>query len=266
VADLGQPLPEGLLDSFDTVVHAAAETAGGWEQHQRNSLDATEHILRAAARAGVRQVIHISSLAVLASPRGGRPVGDDAPLESDSRGLGPYVWGKLESERLAVRLGAELDMPVRVVRPGALVDYENFDPPGRLGKRLGNFFVAVGSPRHTLGVVEVSFSARTIAWIVENFADTPDTLNLLTPVLPTKRELVSRLRQNNPDLTIVWLPTLVLIPLSWGAILLQKILRPGKPAINVAKVFARQRYQTTRITELSKAVDAPAQSDRPVLV
>jgi predicted dehydrogenase/nucleoside-diphosphate-sugar epimerase len=266
VADLGQPLPNGLLNTFDTVVHAAAETAGGWEQHQRNSIDATENILRAAAQAGVRQFIHVSSLAVLASPKGGRPVGDDAPMESDSRGLGPYVWGKLESERLAVQRGAELGVPVRIVRPGALVDYENFDPPGRLGKRLGNFFVAVGSPRHTLGVVEVSFSARTITWMVENFSATPDTINLLSPVLPTKRDLINRLRRNNPDLTIVWLPTAVLIPLSWGATLLQKLLRPGKPAINVAKVFARQRYQTTRITELSQRMETPSESRRTVSV
>jgi predicted dehydrogenase/nucleoside-diphosphate-sugar epimerase len=264
VADLGQPLPDGVLDSFDTVIHAAAETAGGWEQHQRNSLDATEHMMRAAAAAGVQQFIHVSSLAVLASPRGGKPVADNAPLEPDSRGLGPYVWGKLESEQMAVRLGAELGVATKVVRPGALVDYGNFDPPGRLGKRLGNLFVAVGSPSHTLGVVEVGFSARTLAWMTENFALAPETLNLLSPTLPTKRQLIARLRQTNPDLRVIWLPTVVLIPLSWGATLLQKILRPGKPAINVAKVFAKQRYRTTRIAELAPAIEAPEKIQTPV--
>ena len=99
------------------------------------------------------------------------------------------------------------------------------------------------------------FSARTIAWMVESYDRAPDTLNLLRPTLPTKRELVARLRKTNPDLSVIWLPTVVLVPLSWGATLLQKILRPGKPAINVAKVFARQRYATTRISQLSPDIE-----------
>jgi nucleoside-diphosphate-sugar epimerase len=222
--------------------------------------------MRAAAAAGVQQLIHVSSLAVLASPRGGRAVEDDSPLEPDSRGLGPYVWGKLESEQMAVRLGAELGVPTRVVRPGALVDYGNFDPPGKLGKRLGNLFVAVGSPGHRLGVVEVGFSARTLAWMTEHFGSAPETLNLLSPTLPTKRQLIARLRETNPDLRVIWLPTVVLVPLSWGAMVLQKILRPGKPAINVAKVFAGKRYQTTRIAELAPAIETPSEVRSPVSV
>ena len=46
-------------------MHLAAETAGGFEEHRRNSVDATECVIRAAAKAGVKRVIHVSSLAVL---------------------------------------------------------------------------------------------------------------------------------------------------------------------------------------------------------
>jgi predicted dehydrogenase len=133
VADLGEPLAATLLRNADTIIHAAAETAGGWAEHQRNSLDATEHVLRAAADAGVRRVVHVSSLAVLDPPRGGGPITDDSSLRVESRAAGPYVWGKLESERLVRRLGPELGLAVKVVRPGALVDYAEFEPPGRLG-------------------------------------------------------------------------------------------------------------------------------------
>jgi len=79
-------------------------------------------------------------------------------------------------------------------------------------------------------------------------------VNVLDPVLPTKRDMVCRLRTANPGLSVVWLPTLLLIPMSWAAIVLQKLLRPGKPAINVAKVFAKQRYETARIAELASRV------------
>jgi nucleoside-diphosphate-sugar epimerase len=254
VADISHPLPADLLRGTDVVIHAAAETAGGWEEHQRNSLDATEQVLRAAAAAGVRRVIHVSSLAVLAAPRGA--ANDDTPLEPNSRSSGPYVWGKLESERLAAKLGAELGLAVKIVRPGAIVDYGAFDPPGRLGKRLGNIFVAVGSPRQRLGVVGLAFAADALAWMVDHFDEAPTPLNLLDPELPTKRELLQKLRATNPDVSAVWLPTAALVPLSWFALALQKALRPGKPAINVAKVFSVQRYDTSRVAELARRMTA----------
>jgi nucleoside-diphosphate-sugar epimerase len=242
--------PDALCES-DVLVHAAAETAGGWAEHQRNSLDATEHVLRAASAAGIRRVVHVSSLAVLARAT---VVGDATPLEPDGRSAGPYVWGKLESERMAVRLGEELGIAVKVVRPGAIVDYDAFEAPGRLGRQLGPLFVAVGSPREQLGVVDLAFSAATLAWLVERFEDAPAALNLLTPELPTKRALVERLRRSNPDLTVLWLPTALLVPLSWMATGLQRVLRPRVPPISLRKVFAGQRYDTTAVRVLAPRI------------
>jgi predicted dehydrogenase/nucleoside-diphosphate-sugar epimerase len=259
VADVARAAPPELFKGVDRVIHAAAETAGGWEEHQRNSLDATEHLIRAAAAAGVAHVIHVSSVAVLAKDSS-RPIGDNDPLEPDSKGSGPYVWGKLESEQLAVRVGKDLGISVKVIRPGALVDYRDFDPPGRLGKRLGNVFVAVGSAGEQLGVVDVGFSGRFLAWTVDNWEQVPSPLNLLDPVSPTKRALLDELRKGNPDLSVIWLPTAVLVPLSWMATLAQKVLRPGKPAIDVAKVFAVQQYDTSAIARLAPLVEGPVRN------
>lgn len=253
VADLGRPLPAELLAGARAVIHAAAETAGGWEDHQRNSLDATENIVRAAAAAGVKTLVHVSSLAVLADAR---VIKDDGQLIAESKSRGPYVWGKLESERMARDIGRELGVDVKVARPGPIVDARAFEPPGRLGKRVGNIFVAVGSSGDALGVVDVRFAARTLAWMVAKPTEAPEVLNLLDPVSAPKRELLQQLRRGNPDISVVWLPSLVLHPLSWAAIVLQKVLRPKKPAINVAKVFAAQRFDTSRIAALQGKIDA----------
>ena len=177
----------------------AAETAGGWEQHQTNSLTATEQVLSAAASAGVRRVIHVSSISVLRVPARGQKLSEATAIEVNSRTGGPYAWGKIESERLAVSRCAELGIELRVVRPSALVDYRHFDPPGLLGKRVGNIFVAVGMPGNELGVVDVVFSAQTLAWMIRHFEDAPSVLNLFEPQLPTKRELLARLRRTNPS-------------------------------------------------------------------
>jgi hypothetical protein len=155
------------------------------------------------------------------------------------------------------------------VRPSALVDYRHFDPPGLLGRRLGNIFVAVGMPSHELGVVDVVFSGQTLAWMVRHFDEAPVVLNLFEPELPTKRELIARLRSMNPDLTVVWLYPLVLLPLSWVAFALQKMLRPRSPALSIAKMFARLQYDTSRIRSLAPAIRAEfarhSQSEEMVL-
>lgn len=252
--DISLPLPPEAMEGVDAVIHCAAETAGGWEQHQKNSVDAALHVVEAAGKAEVKRFIHVSSISVQAVPRRGKPLSEDTPIEPNPRTGGPYAWGKIESERLVIERCRELGIELRIVRPSALVDYRNFEQPGLLGKRAGNVFVAVGLPGYKLGVVDVVFSAETLAWIVSHFDQAPAVLNLYEPELPTKRELLARLRQTNPDLTVVWLPLPVLVPLSWMAVVLQKILRPRSPAINLAKVFARLRYDTSRITMLAPMI------------
>ncbi len=230
-------------------------SARSMEEHERNSIWATENVLRTAAAAGVRQLLHVSSIAVLATQKGRSGISEEGAFEPNPRRCGPYVWGKLQSEKLARKLAAELDLKLRIVRPSALVDYRRFDPPGRLGKRVGNIFVAVGSRRETLAVADVTFSADIIAWIVAHFETAPTTLHITAPELPTKRELVARLRHHNPGLRVIWLPRPVLVPLSWVAIMLQKSLRPRQTATNVARIFQKRDYDTSRIAAVARRLE-----------
>jgi len=256
VVDLSRPLPADVLVGAEAIVHCAAETAGGYEQHQQNSINATEHLLRAAAAAEVRHFLHVSSISVVGQPGAGKLIDESSPCDANSRALGPYAWGKAVSEELASRLAPELGVELRIVRPGAFVDNRHFEPPGLLGKRIGNMFVAVGSPRHPLAVADIGFSARTLVWILDHFEEAPRVIHLFDPTVPTKADLLRRLRATNPDLRVVWLPTALLIPLSWAAIVLQKMLRPKRSAVNVAKIFARQRYDYSLIRRLAPSIQS----------
>jgi predicted dehydrogenase/nucleoside-diphosphate-sugar epimerase len=253
VADLAEPLPPDLLRGIEVVVHCAAETVGGWEGHEKNSVAATEHLMRAAAASGVERLVHVSSLSVLASAQRGA-LSENTPLEPASRGRGPYVWGKVESEALVTRLGQEFGIEVKIVRPGAIVDPDRFEPPGLLGKRVGNLFVLIGSRQERLAVVDVGFAARTLAWMVERFEEAPDVLHLLAPDLPSKASLLEPLRRSNPDLTVIPLPWAALVPLSWAAVAVQKVLRPHRPAVNPARVLVVDRYDTSRVRAVEEAV------------
>ena len=256
VADLSAPLPTNLFEGVESVIHTAAETAGSWNEHQRNSIDATVNVIKSAAAAGITRVIHISSLAVLAKPSSGA-VNEDTPLARESRSFGPYVWGKLESERLALETGQKFGIGVKIARPGPLVDFREFDPPGRLGRRIGNIFVAVGMPGDRLSITELQFAARALVWMSDHFDAAPDTLNLLNPEATTKGDAVARLRRRNPDLTVLWLPMSALVPISWLAMLIQKVVRPGRAALNVANAFRSITYDTTRIATVTSEMTAP---------
>jgi predicted dehydrogenase/nucleoside-diphosphate-sugar epimerase len=256
-ADLAEGLSPGALQGIEAVIHCAAETAGGWDAHERNSVGATEKLLTAAAEGGVRHVVYISSIAVLTGPD---PLTETSPLQ-EGKDAGPYVWGKAQAERRARELGEALGIKVSILRPGALVDWRQLDPPGKLGRRLGNVFVAVGGRQDTLGVVAVNDVARVAMWAALNRDAAPHVLNVVDPALPTKLHLVKHLRQANPGLRVVWLPRGVLVPLSWMAMGLQKVLRPGKPVIDIAHVFARRSYDPGSARRLWGEI---AEGERPM--
>jgi predicted dehydrogenase/nucleoside-diphosphate-sugar epimerase len=258
--DISRPLPPNLFEGVDVVVHCAAATAGGWEEHKRHSVDATEHVLRAAAAAGVRRVVHVSSIAVLARPRRGQSLNETSPLVADAASAGPYVYGKLVSEQLARDLAAELGVELRIVRPGAIVDWNSFEPPGRLGTRVGNWFVAVGRPREGMGVVDVEFAAEALAWMALADDGAPDLLNLIAPIPPTRRALVERLRRDNPTVRVVWAPRAVIILALNAAGRLKRLIRSGGDGGRLAagEVFGHRAWDTALIAGLEDRMRRPS--------
>ncbi len=244
-ADLARGLDPSLLGDIDYVVHAAAETSGGKEDHRRNSIEATRKLIEGAARAGAKGVLHVSSLAVLKTSREmGRALDESTPIDPNSLKRGPYVWGKAESEILARQLAAELKIPVRVIRPGPLVDYTDYHPPGRLGRELGPLFVAIGPRRGALSVCDVTTAARVVVSYLENFDQAPPVLNMVEAPPPSRKELMDRFRTGRPDLRVLWFPAWLLRMLSGPLKLVQRMVLGSKEPVDVAAAFASERYET----------------------
>jgi predicted dehydrogenase/nucleoside-diphosphate-sugar epimerase len=258
--DLSQPLPSELFEGVDVVIHCAAATAGGWEEHRRHSVDATENVLRAAASAGVRRMVHVSSTAVLARPPRREALHEASPLVEDAASAGPYVHGKVASEQLAVRLAKELGVELCIVRPGAIVDWGAYDPPGRLGRRIGNWFVAVGRPGEEMGVVDLEFAAATLAWMALEGDAVPPLLNLIAPTPPTRRALVQRLRRDNPSVKVVWVPRAVIVPALNVAGLLNRLIRSGA-RLQAGEIFGHRDWDTKQVAALEERIRR-RQSDR----
>ena len=243
--DLARGLDPAVLRGVDTIVHCAAETSGGRAEQLRNSVTATRLLVERGAAAGVRKFVHTSSLGVL-KPGHGRTVEESSPVDVGNLERGPYVWGKAESEVLVQQLGRERGLQVKVIRPGPLVDFDAYHPPGRLGREIGPWYVAIGGRRSPLSVLDVGTGARVIRSYVDDFAGAPDMLNLVESPAPTRDDLVSRLRKDRADLKVIWFPALLLRMLSVPMMAAQRWLLGMSKPIDVYAAFSSERYATTR--------------------
>lgn len=250
-ADLGGDVDKEVLCGVETIIHCAAETAGGKEAHERNSINATRNLLRSAAEAGIRRFVHISSVAVLKTGKEmGGPLTEHTPVDIGNLGRGPYVWGKAEAERIVTELGPSLGLTVRIIRPGPLVDFTNYEPPGRLGRELGPLYVAVGPKSSRIALCDVKTAAQVVRATVQDIDAAPPILNLVEPEAPTREELLARWLEKRPDLKALWLPGFVLSLVSPVLSLLQRLLLRSKAPIDVAAAFASERYDTMLAAEM----------------
>lgn len=243
-ADLGNSVSAGLFEGIDAIVHCAAETSGGLDAHERNSVAATRCVIRQAAEAGVKKMVLISSLAVL-KPAGRRRdrLGENSPVDYGNLRRGPYVWGKAESERVA-RLAKDSGIEVKIIRPGPLVDFQAFSAPGRLGREVGPFFVAVGPKKGPLPICDVSTAAKVVRFYVDHFENAPTILNLVEPAVPTRLSLLKRLLTHRPDLKPLWVPGAALKAISPVMTFIQRAALQVKQPIDIQAAFASEAYDT----------------------
>ena len=249
--DLAMELPAAAVEGIGAIVHCAAETSGGKNEQERNSIVATRNVFEAAQRAGIKRIVHVSSLAVLKSSReAGRPLDEQTPIDSDNPSRGPYVWGKAQSELEALRLAADGRISLRVVRPGPLVDFSDYTPPGRLGREVGPWFVAIGSRQAPLAVCDVWTAARVIRSYLNDFDAAPVVLNMIEGPPPTREQLLLRLLQQREDLSAWWIPNVILKLVNGPAKLAQKLLLGTRDPIDIYSAFASEKY----CTDLAEAV------------
>lgn len=150
--------PETLskpIQGVDCVFHLAA-LMGVWRptaDYYAVNVTGTENVCRAALRAGVRRLVHISSWTVYGMDLD-RPATEDqelAPLKE------PYAMTKAEGDKLVRRLIEEEGLPAVVIRPGTIFgpgDRLNF---GRIANRIrAGTWITIGSGRNALPFVYVT--------------------------------------------------------------------------------------------------------------
>jgi nucleoside-diphosphate-sugar epimerase len=143
-----------LVDGARILVHAAAALPirGGREEIRSVNVDGTLTLLSAAAEAGVRRVVFISSTAVDAVPEK-HPIEEDDPLQ----GVGHYGGSKIEAEEVCqafMRRGLDCVVlrPKTFIGPERLGVFEILFDWIREGRRI--YVLGDGSNRYQLLAVE----------------------------------------------------------------------------------------------------------------
>ena len=257
-ADLAEEIPAGTLAGAALVVHAAAETAGGFEAHERNSVGATRQVLRAMTAARVRRLVYVSSISVLRPPRTPwERQTEQTPLADRAERLGPYTWGKCAAEQLVVAAQQRQEIEARIIRPAALVDWDNIELPGLVGRRLfGAWHLGLGRPGLPIAVCDVGRASAAVAWCADQFAAAPPVANLLDPTIRTRGQLLTRFREHGWRGSMVWVP-ISLLAAAFGAVrfVLGLGRRERTRPLAVWSILRPRRFDTTVTTALLAAAD-----------
>ena len=116
--DVTAPGPwQDALAGCDLVVHTAAlvTNAADLDASWRVNVLGTRHVVDAAARAGVKRLVHFSSVRAFSDLGFPDGVTEDHPVRPDGN---PYVDTKIASEQVVLQAHAAGELDCTVVRPG----------------------------------------------------------------------------------------------------------------------------------------------------
>lgn len=98
------------------------------DEMYRANVDATERVIRAAAKAGVEKVVHCSSVAAVRVPDDHTPVDETSEYASVDDVVGHYKKSKFLADVLARKLAKSEGLPVVIVNPAAPIGPRDIKP------------------------------------------------------------------------------------------------------------------------------------------
>jgi dihydroflavonol-4-reductase len=165
--DVGDPAAVArAVDGCDVVYHLAAIYSLWLRDPSRIyavNVDGTRHVLAAAAAAGVRRVVHTSSIAAVGVPPPGHLADETLPW-THWRQADPYMRSKYLAE-LEARRAAAAGLPVVIVCPAfPFGGRRSRADPDRALHRRGAGGAGPGLPRPAASAPSTSTTSRPATW------------------------------------------------------------------------------------------------------
>jgi nucleoside-diphosphate-sugar epimerase len=152
---------QAAVEGVECVLHCAART-GVWGSHaeyERVNVTALRTLVEVAMAAGVRRLVHVSSIAVHGTDVGGT-ADERAPLRGARN---PYSRTKLAGEHLLEGMIRQDGAPVTIVRPGWIYGPQDGASFGRLARTIATGRMSIiGSGENHLPLIYVGDVVRGI--------------------------------------------------------------------------------------------------------
>lgn len=144
----------------DAVYHAAARVGdwGPWPDFVRNTIDATRHMIDAAATAKVRRFLHLSSISVYGYVNGeGRVIDESVPIGAWVPKWGYYTRAKIDAERMVRKAHDEKKIAATVIRPSWMYGQrDRASLPRLIASLQGGKLKIIGDGNNRLNVVHAA--------------------------------------------------------------------------------------------------------------
>jgi nucleoside-diphosphate-sugar epimerase len=152
---------EAAVSGVDRVIHCAART-GPWgpaAEYENTNVRALKMLVEVAVAAGVRRLVHVSSITVHGTDVRGE-ADETAPLKAESD---PYSRSKVAAERLLERMIQEHGAPVAIVRPGLIYGPRDTNSFGRFARLIEQGKMPIiGSGHNRVPLIYVTDVARAL--------------------------------------------------------------------------------------------------------
>src|SRR5215218_1642656 len=181
---------ETALRGVDRVLHCAAR-CGPWgppAEYVSTNVRGLETLVRAALAAGVRRLVHVSSITVHGNDVKGA-ADESTPLREEPN---PYSRSKVAGERLLERMIRDDGAPVTIVRPGWIYGPRDRASFARIARMIekGQMLVVGGGENH-LPLIYVSDVARGVLLASEAGQAAGKTYLLINDESVTQRDYVN---------------------------------------------------------------------------
>lgn len=235
----------------EVIYHCAAmvKSSGSRADFFDCNVGGTERLLTAALAAGVRKVVHVSSVAVY-GPSKKTIVREDDEYDPFPQQRGFYTWSKIEADRLAVQFSKERDLSVAVVRPGIIYGPGAKPFFARLHLSLKDqVHFIIGSPHALLPLVFVDSVVEALLRAGQLLNGRTQVYNIVDGAI-IQRDYLQRQAE-----VMGTRPRVVYLPPAWvrqGALLLEMLytlLRKGTPALSryrILRACQSLAYDTTK--------------------
>lgn len=150
VADLADPQScENACRGIEVIYHSAARVGdwGPWHEFQRDTIEATANLARAAQKAGIKRFVHISSISAYGHPNGkGLVLDETAPLGVNVNKWSYYTQAKVAVERLLWDMHKKEGLPLTVIRPSWIYGLRDRTSIARLHRMLSSGRIKIIGP------------------------------------------------------------------------------------------------------------------------